>query len=665
MPLQQTSGNDTSDAYGGGAAAVANYIENVFSTYLYTGTGAAQTITNNIDLSTKGGLVWIKSRSAVQNNNLFDTTQGATKLLHSNTGDSTLTGVNTLTAFNTTGFTLGTGNSAGLQVNTSAETYVSWTFRKQPKFFDIVTWTGSGTPGRTISHSLGSVPGCIMVKCTSTTYSWFVYHKDAINGGGTSALNLSTTAATTNEGNAGIQNLTTTTFQLGGSGAYSTRLDDPSATYIAYIFASNAGGFGLTGTNNVITCGSYTGNGSATGPSITLNYEPQWVLVKNSTNINSWVLEDVMRGMSQTSSNILAPNQSSTESALNPGIIPNATGFSLGTTNGVLNTSGDTYIYIAIRRGPMATPTVGTSVFKPSTRTGTGATGSSTALGAVTDLVFTKNRTSTTQTWTWTDRLRGATQELYSVNTSAETTKINDVTGFDINTGFNFGTGASGTINTSASTYIDYLFARAPSVFDIVCYTGTGAAATINHNLGVSPELVIIKNRSSGGTGNWNVYAAPLGFSSLQGLAFNDALPVGTYNPPVSAVSSTTFTNTSTSYVTGITYVAYLFASLTGVIKIGTYTGTGATQTINCGFTGGARFVMIKSVGSGNNGEWWELDTARGMVSGTDPRISTNNNTAENNTANWVLTTSVGFQVVTSDAEFNLNGNTYLYMAIA
>jgi len=87
MPLQQTSGNDTQDAYGGGAAAVPNYIENVFSTYLYTGTASALTITNNIDLSTKGGLVWIKSRSSAYGNNLFDTARGVNNyLITNNTG---------------------------------------------------------------------------------------------------------------------------------------------------------------------------------------------------------------------------------------------------------------------------------------------------------------------------------------------------------------------------------------------------------------------------------------------------------------------------------------------------------------------------------------------------------------------------------------------------
>ena len=96
--------------------------------------------------------------------------------------------------------------------------------------------------------------------------------------------------------------------------------------------------------------------------------------------------------------------------------------------------------------------------------------------------------------------------------------------------------------------------------------------------------------------------------------------------------------------------------------KVGTYTGTGATQTISCGFTGGARYVLIKRTDS--TGDWWVWDTARGMVAGTDPRLPYNSTAAETN-ANWVYTTTGGFQIVTSDATVNASGGTYIYLAIA
>ena len=60
-----------------GASGETTYVDDVFSTYLYKGTGSAQTINNGIDLSTEGGLVWIKHRDGTYDHNLYDTERGA------------------------------------------------------------------------------------------------------------------------------------------------------------------------------------------------------------------------------------------------------------------------------------------------------------------------------------------------------------------------------------------------------------------------------------------------------------------------------------------------------------------------------------------------------------------------------------------------------------
>jgi len=138
---------------GSQVSSAANYIENVFSTYLYTGNDSTQTITNNIDLSTYGGLVWAKNRTSVNNHALVDTVRGAYNTLKSDTTDASAS-LTTISGFNTTGFNLG-GN--GLS-NANTASFISWTFRKQAKFFDIVTFSGNGS-NRTISHNLGSTPG--------------------------------------------------------------------------------------------------------------------------------------------------------------------------------------------------------------------------------------------------------------------------------------------------------------------------------------------------------------------------------------------------------------------------------------------------------------------------------------------------------------------------
>ena len=162
--------------------AFPTFIEDVFSTYLYTGNGSTQTITNGIDLSGKGGLVWLKERSpSTTPHKLYDTIRGAATSLQSNTTAGSQFPDAGVTAFNSNGFTIDNSNFTS---NVNNATYVSWTFREQAKFFDVVTYTGNGST-QNISHNLGSVPGCIFVKCSSVSgQDWFVYHRTQGNGYG-------------------------------------------------------------------------------------------------------------------------------------------------------------------------------------------------------------------------------------------------------------------------------------------------------------------------------------------------------------------------------------------------------------------------------------------------------------------------------------------------
>jgi len=150
-----------------------NFIEDMFSTWLYTGTGAAQTITNGIDLAGKGGLVWLKNRTDGGSfHRLEDTVRGAGKTLYSNDTLAESSANPNLTSFNANGFSVTTGASS-----LSGQSWASWTFREQPKFFDIVTYTGDGASSRNIAHSLGSTPGMVIIKTTSATSEWIVWHR--------------------------------------------------------------------------------------------------------------------------------------------------------------------------------------------------------------------------------------------------------------------------------------------------------------------------------------------------------------------------------------------------------------------------------------------------------------------------------------------------------
>ncbi len=191
------------------------FIEDLFSTYLYTGNGSTQTITNGIDLAGKGGLVWAKTRDFSSNHALFDTVRGGSSLLQSNLTNAAYTGSTYINPFNSNGFTWAFGDN---QINGSSRNYVSWTFREQPKFFDVVTYTGaSGNAVQNIAHNLGSLPGTIIVKCIDAgPYDWIVYHRSL---GATKYINLNSTAAagtTINYWN--NTEPTATQFTVGGSG---------------------------------------------------------------------------------------------------------------------------------------------------------------------------------------------------------------------------------------------------------------------------------------------------------------------------------------------------------------------------------------------------------------------------------------------------------------
>jgi len=652
MPLIETKGAGSAQGFGefSGPSGSVNYIEDVFSTYLYTGNGSTQTITNGIDLSTKGGLVWIKDRSAGFGHNLQSSpgTGFANSLISNTTNYDAVS--DAVTAFNVNGFSLGDGSTYG-RTNNNSNTYVSWSFRKQPKFFDIVAYTGNGSSARAISHNLGSVPGAIIVKRLTAGYDWAVYHRSLPNINRQLVLNSTAgDAATTNW--AGTTP-TSTEFTVSGNSEVNTN----GAQYVAYLFAHNAGGFGLTGSDNVISCGSFSGN-----TTVTLGYEPQFVMVKRSDNVGNWFMQDNMRGIPTGGVDpTLFANLYDAEDTSSNFLDLTATGFTT-------NYGGGTYIYIAIRRGPMKVPTTGTSVFSPIASNV--STGTQITTNFPIDLQWYKFRNYSND-WYGIDRLRGvsttttneSSQRLTPNATYAEYAA--NIARYWNSTGYQMPS------NTGGYDIAFYNFRRAPGFFDVVCYTGnsvTTQTQTINHNLGKTPELIIIKRRNTSSSVGWAVGTSFT--SSTYGLGWlnlTDNIGTSSYDNPFSAQpTSTTFSVGPNTNVNdnGSTYVAYLFATVAGVSKVGSYTGTGALQTINCGFTGGARFVLIKRTDS--TGDWYVYDSARGISSGNDPYLFLNSSAAEVTGTNYVDTTSVGFQVTAAaPAGLNANGGTYIFLAVS
>jgi hypothetical protein len=655
VPTIITRGASSAQAlgYAFSSAEPANYVEDVFSTYLYTGSGSTQTINNGIDLSGKGGLVWIKTRNFAVSNIVADTERGADRLLFTNltSASSDYTSKNGITAFNSDGFSLGS-DTDGL-VNYSGATYASWTFRKQPKFFDIVTFTSSSSGGATFNHFLDAIPGFVVIKSLSSVSTWRVYHRSLSGSGANQYMDLNSTAAASNF--TGVWPSATSTSFTAADGILNN-----SQTYVAYLFAHDAGGFGLTGTDNVISCGSYVGTG-ATGNNVTLGYEPQWLMIKAAERAQDWFMFDNMRGMAATggTQEYLLANTSEAAGSGAFGINPTATGFGVNTAGTSFNASGETYIYIAIRRGPMKVPTVGTEVYNGIARTGTGAAATVTGVGFAPDFVQVKSRSVGTRNWIQQDRLRGTSVFLSSNLPEGDVASSAAITGFDEMNGVRVGISAG--LNAASETYINHFFRRAPGFFDEVCYTGTGVARTVAHNLAAVPELMIVKSRSS--PYSWTIYPLDatkyMEFSTsgvgAASIVWNDTAPTAS----VFTVGTALQLNQS-----GSTFVAYLFATCPGVSKVGLYTGTGTTLQINCGFTAGARFVLIKRTDS--TGDWYVWDSARGIVAGNDPYLLLNRTDAEVTNTDYVDTFSSGFEIIsTAPAAINASGGSFIFLAIA
>jgi hypothetical protein len=638
------------------------YVEDVFSTWLYTGNGSTQTITNGIDLSGKGGLVWLKDRvyTGGGSHNLYDTTRGVRKFLNteSTSSESSISAGNGLTSFNVDGFTLGTNWN---NENRNGDASVSWTFRKAAKFFDVVTYTGTGTT-QAIPHNLGSVPGMYVCKSTSGTGNWNMYHRGL--SGANKYLVLNSTAAEATSGSYwDSQAPTADVFYVGNNNAPNAN----GVTYVAYLFAHDAGGFGDSGNDSVISCGSFTTNGIGSA-TVQLGWEPQWVMLKcASTNDGfAWPILDTMRGWNLGGGDqFLFAGSSAAETNVSVEN-PTSTGFSVSSLQ-----SSATYIYIAIRRGPMKTPTDATKVF--ATEAVTPSSGGLFNTSFAVDLSMGKWRTTTSNTYTSVtvyDRLRGyqitqgaGSNNRFLITSSADAEASNPSIntlhyGADRNNGILYGSGASGLAN------ITYAFRRAPGYMDVVAYTGTGSARTVSHNLGVAPELMIVKVRDTGY--KWMVYSSSIGNTQFVSLNETTAATTSSITWNNTTPTSSVFTLGTSAFVNGSgnTYIAYLFATCPGVSKVGSYTGTGTTLDIDCGFTSGSRLVLIKRTDS--TGNWYIWDSARGIVSGNDTYLLLNSTAAEVTNTDYIDPLSSGFQISsTAPAEINASGGSYIFLAVA
>jgi len=312
---------------------------------------------------------------------------------------------------------------------------------------------------------------------------------------------------------------------------------------------------------------------------------------------------------------------------------------------------------------------------------GTGANQSITGVGFQPDFTWIKIRT-TGFNHRLQDSVRGATKSLYTNLTNAEQTNTDGVLSFDTD-GFSLGDDATnGSFNRSGDTFVSWnwlgggtassntdgsitstVSANTTSGFSIVSYTGTGSNATVGHGLGVTPKMVIIKNRSDG-TQFWGVYHASLSGADQylvldQNVSAQSGSAIFNSTHPTSSVFSVGTHGTTNE--SGDNFIAYCFADVKGFSKFGSYTGNGNADGtfVYTGFS--PSFVMLKRTNT--TGSWTMYDNKRHTYNPNGEYLLANSSGASVDFDN-VDFLSNGFKL--RDASFNNgSGDTIIYMCFA
>lgn len=302
--------------------------KNLFTSTLYTGTGASQSVSSIF----QPDLVWLRNRSSsTVEHQAFDSTRGGSLVLSPGTTAANATPATTF-AFTSTGFSL---DGTAEKFNKASDLFSAWGWKKAVRYFDIVQYTGTGS-AHTIAHSLGYTPEFMIIKRTDSSGDWAVYHIGTdVNIPEQKYLYLN--ASDARAASITYWNNTQPTSSVFSVGT-NTRVNAVGGTYIAYLFCSNPGSSSF---------GSYFGTGSS-GLSVTTGFRPEGIIIKKVGEDGStaqWISWDKARGFSKSFSGFTSGSEQ--DAGGSPLISVSDTGFTLDTTDSSLNASTKYYLYSA------------------------------------------------------------------------------------------------------------------------------------------------------------------------------------------------------------------------------------------------------------------------------------------------------------------------------
>jgi len=325
-----------------------------FQTKLYAGTGGnSHAITFDGSENMQPDWVWIKARNS-NSHRLTDSVRGVTKILYSDLNYAEVTDADTIQSFDTDGFTI----DDDADTNGSGINFASWNWKaggsassnsngsitssvsaSTDAGFSIVSWTGNGSTA-TIGHGLGSAPKVVIIKSRDNAHAWFLGHESL---GWTKYMTLENDNAINDDV---IWNDTDPTSNVFSVGSYSST-NGSGVKFIGYCFAEKKG---------YSKFGSFVGNGSNDGVFCFLGFKPAMVIYKKTSGTENWFIHDNKRQGFNPDNELLFPDLSNAEGTVNR-IDLLSNGFKARTSDGGINGSGATYIYMAFAESPFVTST--------------------------------------------------------------------------------------------------------------------------------------------------------------------------------------------------------------------------------------------------------------------------------------------------------------------
>ena len=555
--------------YLGLGASKKTYLDDVFSTQVYHGTGSAKTITTGINLSGEGGAILTKRRDSSTGGGPWfnDTARGITKYIATSSNADEYDNSINITAVSSTGYSVGT--HSGYNNSDSGSKHASWTFRKAPGFFDVVTWTGNGS-NRTISHSLGSIPGMIFIKRTNNASDWIVYNQALDSSPEDYLLNLNTNAAKASAASTYFQSTapTSSVFSLGSS----ANVNGDGFTYVAYVFAGGESTAATARSVDFDGTGDYlkfeaSSSGIAVG---TGNFTCEfWVKLNDDVSGNDALIDTRSSGSASDGFQIYLGS--------NRAVYGYVQGDMFGGTTKILNVG--TWHHIAVVRP--ATNVI--RLYVDGTRVGNQYGGDMTFSNS--EMVVAANDNGSTETNCKISNLRLTKgQALYTSSFRPPTEPL--------------------TTTSQGAT--------ASNVKILAC-----------NNSSVTGGTVVPATVNTGGN------------------------PTASTDSPFDDPAAFTFGENGDQ----------------GIIKCGSYIGNGSSTgpKINLGWE--PQYILLKNA---DEEEQWQLfDSMRGITTGgNDEKLMPSSTSNATTTADIIDLTPTGFNLKTSDTDYNGNNDKIIYMAI-